>query len=172
MSPAESTRVKDQQGFTLIELVVVIAVLAILAAVALPRFADIAEEAHSAAIEGASGALSAAVVLTRSQWLAIGSPGATLNLPGYGDETVDVSIAGWPTGSNGNTNPDGMNAAECVGIWGALLQANAPSVSTTTGDDYLASINGGNCRYVYQLNANGSYIEYDPNSGEVTTTLL
>ncbi len=158
-------------GFTLIELVVVITILAILAAVALPRFAEIAEQAHDAAIEGAAGGLSASVTLVRSQWLALGQSVATTNLAGYGDETVDVSSTGWPTGVNGNTNSAAMTAAECSGLWGGLLQRNAPSVSTGTGNDYQASVVAGRCRYTYLVNAAGSFIEYDPANGDVSSTL-
>lgn len=38
-------RMKDQKGFTLIELIVVLAILAILAAVAIPRFAGVQDRA-------------------------------------------------------------------------------------------------------------------------------
>ncbi|PID43806.1 MAG: pilin [Proteobacteria bacterium] len=167
----EKLPTKPAKGFTLIEMVVVITILAILAAVALPRFAEIADEAHHAAIEGAAGGLASAVTLVRSQWLVLGRKGARANLPGYGNETVDVSVDGWPTGVNGNTDPGGMSAAECNALWTALLQSNAPDVSTSPGSDYQASVSGNVCRYTYQLDAAGSHIDYDPASGEVSSTL-
>jgi len=45
-----------QQGFTLIELVMVIVILGVLAAVALPKFVDLKGDAQQAAMSGVAGA--------------------------------------------------------------------------------------------------------------------
>jgi len=68
---------KKQQGFTLIELIMVIVVLGILSAFALPRFVDFSSSAEQASLEGGLGSVRSASAIAHAQALATGETGAT-----------------------------------------------------------------------------------------------
>ncbi len=130
-------------GFTIIELVVVIILLGILSAVMLPKFLDVTDEAQIAHAQTTSGAFSEALISIRAAWIAGNKP-SSLDLDG---KTVTF-VNGWP-------HPATMATADCIDLWDTAFRnpepvqayvANAPAPAWST----IAS--GAFCVYVYQDN--------------------
>lgn len=84
-----------QNGFTLIELVMVIVILGVLAVAALPKFVDLKGDAQQAAVDGVAGTLSSAAAINYAARQAKSTNGVAIT------NCTDVASAlqgGLPTG--------------------------------------------------------------------------
>ncbi|MGI2170289.1 pilin [Shewanella sp. MF05960] len=111
-----------QQGFSLIELVIVIVILGLLAATAIPRFLNVTDDAEDASVDGVAGGLATAVSFVRAQWEVDGRRNTSVVLDGT---TVSLDTRfGFPTGTT-NTSANSMGNAACQQVFDSVLQ-NAP----------------------------------------------
>lgn len=126
---------KKEQGFTLIELVMVIVILGILAAFALPRFADLGGDARASSIKGVYGAVKSASSIAHSACLAksacdqSAASGESVSLEG-----TSIALAyGYPTQASILT----------------AAQVDATDYDTTTAGTIAANNASGTCEVTY-----------------------
>src|SRR5690349_2835392 len=96
---APTSNYNKQQGFTIIELVVVILLLGILTATALPRFMDVSTQAHTAVVQGVAGSMQTGAAMFRGAWTAMGEPPDNTQISAFGDGSMRTNTFGYPKGN-------------------------------------------------------------------------
>ncbi len=130
----ESSKQLKQNGFTIIELILVIVIIGILAAVAIPRFTDLESDARASSIQGLLGAVKSAAMLAHAKSLTQGDPSTAVDMEGVSVAMVN----GYPSGASG-----GINNAVNIDAIDYTFSAGSPAVFT------LSSYSGSNCQVTY-----------------------
>lgn len=89
---------KNQHGFTLIELIMVIVILGVLAAVAVPKFVDLSGNAEASACKSNQATIESAAAIKYAENAANGSAAFPTDVLSEGDYYANGSVPSCPSG--------------------------------------------------------------------------
>ncbi|MEI6893516.1 MAG: prepilin-type N-terminal cleavage/methylation domain-containing protein [Colwellia sp.] len=143
---------KRQQGFTLIELVVVIVILAIIGAVALPKFINLSSDAKAALVLDLAGMIKSANNLVYSKSV----------MAGNDDQFKDPDDEDKPYVLNSAGEPIKISRGHVLAEWNNALQ-NSLDIDAIYANDSDGST------WIYRVWTNGSIIFSPPGEMEINS---
>jgi len=170
----------QQQGFSLLELILVITLIGLLAAWSIRYYNDVAENSQRVGMEALANHFATAVMGVHGQWLLhteARGPASQLENDGV---LLAISKTGWPIGvvSGGMNTPASayqgtQDQQQCAALWMNLLHNPAPYVlagdEESRGFRYrISALTAGGCRFeLISSSLRGIHFDYFVRNGQV-----
>jgi len=119
---------RKEQGFTLVELIVVMVILSILAVIAISKFANLTGAAKASATQGALAAVRSALVVAYSENALAGSPSfpSSLDATDFGGANIPINKCNGNLGiSTVSSVPGGTSVSATDGFWYVVATGEA-----------------------------------------------
>ncbi len=150
---------QKQQGFTLIELVVVIIILGILAVTAAPKFINLQGDARVSALNGLKASIQGANTLVYSKAALAGkekSASETVDINGTTATTDDVSTV------YGYLSSTGTNFTRALDISAQVLTADVTTGNVTSTGDWAIFVGSSNVKFWQNGAPSTCFFTYTP----------
>ena len=148
---------KKQQGFTLIELIIVIVILGILAVTASPKFLDLQGDANASAIQGVDGSVNGAMNIIYGKSVIAGIQKAATNSITVNGDTINT-VYGYPAAT-------AAGIIEALEISVADLTAS-PAAAANTSDFNFNVIAAGAVIYANGSTAPAAFVAGNGTAGD------
>lgn len=109
---------KNQSGFTLIEMIITIIVIGILAVVALPRFIHISDDAKVAVADGMAASLESGIKFARSKHLIENEKGFIV---------IEGGVVSFRSDNEVKNYPQASDSRACAELWNKLTEGERAS---------------------------------------------
>ena len=157
---------RNQRGFTLIELVVVIVILGVLSAVAVPKFLNMQDDAYQAKIKAVRGAFKTGIIMLHGKSLA--SQTGTGNSQEWLDLNGDGTTDTWdPDVEARGSWPYPTRSSECSALFNAIMDEDV-RCATDRSSDFRGRISNGVCTYTDMKSGDSWSFTYDRATGSVS----
>lgn len=166
----------NRRGWNRFEWLLLVSAVGLVMLVGISRYIDLAREGRKVGFEVLAHNFTAAVSLTRAQWiLQNAAEGRHEYL--HADKTVIYfNSSGWPFAAEviSDAKPsNGNDAVNCLQLWEILLQNS--EAATVEGQSargerryHITSLNDHGCRYeLVTKNLNSHFFDYDSQTGRV-----
>lgn len=185
-----------QRGWSRFEWLIVVSAIGLVLLIGIARYLDLARESRRVGFELLAHNFTAAIAMTRAQWLVKNSGEKRENVLDLGEKIIYFNAEGWPVAAKqvassialedekledeklGEKKLENENLVrQCYELWQVMLQNPEPATLEGKSDwgqrrYHIASLGKGVCRYqLVTKKQNSHFFDYFLHNGQVLITV-